>query len=109
MQQLSKYILNLLSITVLLHSISVYAMPVEVTEEPTSIETTHNTDQQVIQLQSYDALVPGFQVMAPMVLYFIHEVVILGEHQYLEYQVTDDHENQYLEILFPLIIGPNAP
>ena len=109
MQPVSKYILTLLSLTVLLHSVSLYAMPVEVTEEPTSVETTHDTGQQVLQLKTFDALIPTFQVMAPMVLYFIHEVVLLSESQYLEHPAPIDYENQYLEMLFPLIISPNAP
>ena len=84
-------------------------MPVETAEEPTSIETTHDTDQQVLALKAFDALIPTFQVMAPMVLYFIHEVVLLSESRYQEYPAPIDFANQYLEILFPLIISPNAP
>jgi len=95
--------------TMLLHSISIYAMPVQVTEEPASIETNQDAKREVIQLKAYDALIPGFQGIAPMTLYFIHEVVLLSEHQYQEHPLADDHKNQYLEILFPLIIGPNAP
>jgi hypothetical protein len=99
----------LLSLTVLLHSVSIYAMPMEVTDDVTSLETTHDTEQPVTLLKALDALIPSIQAMAPIVLYFIHEVVLLNEHQYLELPVSNGHENQYLEILFPLIISPNAP
>jgi len=107
--KLSKSILTLMSLIVLLHSVSIYAMPMEVAEDVTSLETTHDTDQPVTLLKALDALIPSFQAMAPVVLYFIHEVVLLNEHQYREHTVSDGHENQYLEILFPLIISPNAP
>lgn len=84
-------------------------MPSETSMEATSIETTHDTDQQQFQLKAFDALIPTFQVMAPMVLYLINEVVVLSETRYLEHPAPIDFENRYLELLFPLIISPNAP
>lgn len=110
MRRISKSILTILSLPVLLYSISIYSLPAEVTEEVNSIETaTQEAEHQTAQLQAFDALIPSFPGMAPMVLYFIHEVVLLSEAEYQERPVKVDYENRFLEILFPLIIGPNAP
>ena len=70
---------------------------------------TEDAEQQEVQLQSYDALIPTFQSMTPTVLYFIQEVVLLSEAEYQEIPVPRLFENQFLEVLFPLIISPNAP
>lgn len=109
MRRISKSILTILSLPVLLYSISMYSLPAEVTGEASSIEATQEAEHQTVQLQAFDALIPSFLGMAPMVLYFIHEVVLLSEAEYQEQPVKVDYENRFLEILFPLIIGPNAP
>ena len=109
MHQFDKYLLAMLSIVVLLHSVSLYSLPVESTDIQTSVEATHDIDDQQVQLKAYDALIPSFQGIAPMVLYYIHEVVLLNESDYQEFPVQVDYQNQFLEVLFPLIISPNAP
>lgn len=109
MRRINKYILTWLSLTVLMHSISWYSLPAEVAVDDTAIETSHDSGEQLMPLKAYDALIPSIQGMAPMVLYFIHEVVLLSEFEYKEVPVHNDFENQFLKILFPLIISPNAP
>ncbi len=92
-----------------MHSISLYSLPDEGTSDNTAIETSHESGDQLLPLKAYDALIPSFQGMAPMVLYFIHEVVLLSEFEFKELPVHTGSENQFLKILFPLIISPNAP
>ena len=93
----------------LLHSVSIYALPTDVTDGQTSIEATDELDDQQVQLQAYDALIPSFQGMAPMVLYLIHEVVLLEECDYQDHPVQLDYQDQFRKVLFPFIISPNAP
>jgi hypothetical protein len=70
---------------------------------------TQDHNSQELQPQAYDALIPSFQGMAPLVLYYIHEVVLLTEAEYHEIPLRPQPEKGFLEILFPLIISPNAP
>ena len=106
--RLNKSILTLISLTVLVHSMTIYATP-SAQDETVQVETTADVEHQELQLQAYDALIPTFQSMAPMVLYYIHEVVLLSEAEYQELPAPDQPENHFLEVLFPLIISPNAP
>jgi len=95
---------------VLLHSVSVYAAPERLVEEsPDSIEMTQDEDGQDLQLKAYDALIPSVQGMTPLVWFFIHEVVLITEAEFHELPEPVKPENRFLKILFPLIIGPNAP
>ena len=107
--RIDKYLLAILSVVMLLHSVSLYALPTEITDEQTSIEATDEFDDQQVQIQAYDALIPNFQGMAPIVLYLIHEVVLLEVCDYQEHPVQLDYQDQFRKVLFPFIISPNAP
>ena len=102
-------LLTLISLIVLLHSMSIYAVTAVDDDGKLQVEQAQDTDSQEPQLQAYDALIPTFQGMAPLVLYFIHEVVLISEPEYLVVQAPDYHENHCREVLFPRIISPNAP
>jgi hypothetical protein len=104
-----KFILTLISLMVLFHSISLYAVPKSDSEECNSIEMTEDVDHQETQIQAYEALIPTVQGMAPLVWHFLNEVVLLSEAEYQEMPFQASDENRYLETLFPLIISPNAP
>lgn len=106
---LNKSILTLISLTVLVHSMSLYAAPPPSGEKLDQIELSGDLDDQKLQVRIYDALIPTFLGMAPMVLYFIQDIVLLGETDYQIKPVAPHYENRFLEILFPLIISPNAP
>ena len=80
---------------------SLYAVPSTKINEAAPVEPTQDTDDPDIQLQAYDALLPSFQSMAPLVLYFIHEVELISEAEYQEIQVPERHDNHFLEVLFP--------
>jgi len=107
--RLYKFLLTLVSLIVLLHSISLYTLPVSDLADQESAEMTQDDDRQGFQLQAYEALIPAVQGMAPLVLYFLSEVVLLNESEYQEMPSKVSYENRYLEVLFPLIISPNAP
>jgi len=106
---LQRILLTTISLVVLLHSISLYSLPTMDPEEVSSVEMAEDVDHQDFQLKSYDALIPTFQGTAPLALYFLTEVQLLSEEQYQEAPFQISYEDRYLEILFPLIIGPNAP
>lgn len=108
-QLINKSILTIISLTVLLHSISLYSVYEEEYCQTEAIEMTQGDDSEELQLQAYDALIPSIQGMTPLVLYFIHEVVLITEAEFHEIPVRLQPENRFLKILFPLIIGPNAP
>lgn len=107
--RIDKYLLAILSMVMLLHSVSLYSLPTGSSDESTAIETSHDLDDQEVQLQAYDALIPNAQGVASMVLYLIHEVVLLHEYNYQAPPVQLDYQNQFREVLFPFIISPNAP
>ena len=109
MQLINKSILTIISLTVLLHSVSHYAVYEDGSYQPEAIEMTQGDDSEELQLQAYDALIPSIQGMTTLVLYFIHEVVLITEAEFHEIPVQLRPENRFLKILFPLIIGPNAP
>ncbi len=92
-----------------MYSVSLYTLPISDLADQESAEMTQDDENQVFQLQAYDALIPAVQGMAPLVLYFLSEVVLLKESEYQEMPSKASYENQYLEVLFPLIISPNAP
>jgi hypothetical protein len=105
----NKSILTLISLIVLFHSMSIYAAQTTVAEEISQVEATQEAEDQGLQLRAYDALIPTFHSMAPLVLYLIHEVVLLSEAKYQEMPSPNYYENHFLNVLFPLIISPNAP
>ena len=109
MQLINRSLLTIISLTVLLHSISVYTVSEAELCHPEGIEMTQGNDGEELQLKAYDALIPSIQGMTPLVLYFIHEVVLITEAEFQEIPVQLQPENRFLQILFPLIIGPNAP
>ena len=109
MQLINKSILTIISLAVLLHSISLYTVSEAELCQPETIEMTQGDDGEELQLQAYDALIPSIQGMTPLVLYFINEVVLITEAEFHETPVQLQPENRLLKILFPLIIGPNAP
>ena len=104
-----KFLLTVISLVVLFHSISLYASPTSALEKCISIEMTEDVDHQETQVRAYDALIPAVQGMAPLVWHFLNEVVLLSEAEYQEMPFQTSDENRYLETLFPLIISPNAP
>ena len=82
--RLYKFLLTLVSLIVLLHSISLYTLPVSDLADQESAEMTQDDDRQGFQLQAYEALIPAVQGMAPLVLHFLSEVVLLNETEYQE-------------------------
>ena len=109
LQRFNNFILVSISVLMLFHSMSLYAVPVADIEEEVQTEQAQDIDDEQQLLKTYDALIPTFQGMTPLVLYFIQEVVLLSESEYQEIQVPNHYQNHLLEVLFPRIISPNAP
>ena len=109
LQRFNNIILASISLIMLFHSMSLYAVPASERAEVVQTEQAQDVDDEEQVLQTYDALIPTVQGMTPLVLYFIHEVVLLSESKYQEAQIPNYYQNHLLEVLFPRIISPNAP
>jgi hypothetical protein len=107
--RIHKVLLTLVSLVVLLHSVSLYSLSSSNHEEMDAVEMTEDVEHQEIVVEAFEALIPSFHCMAPLALYFLNNVVLLSEAEYQERQMPDIYEHRYLDILFPLIISPNAP
>ena len=109
LRRFNNIILAAISLIMLFHSMSLYAVSAPDREESVKTEQAQDVDDEEQLLQTYDALIPTFQGMTPLVLYFINEVVLLSECEYQETQIPNYYQNHLLEVLFPRIISPNAP
>ena len=109
LQRFNKFIFASIGLIVLLHGMTLYAVQAADADITAPQEQTQDVDEEEQLLQVYEALIPTFQGMSPLVLYFINEVALLSESEFQEITVPDLYQNHLLQVLFPRIISPNAP
>lgn len=111
MQAMRKLFLVVIGLVILVHSMSLYALPVSV-ETPVDqndIEMTQELPGDQEQLYAYDALMPSVQIAQAAVLFYLREVVVEQEPVIHHHWAPETIANRYLDLLFPRIISPNAP
>ena len=110
MQALRKFFLLIIGMVILVHSMSLYAVPAPQTlSAPDDMEMSQEFPGDEEQLYAYDALMPSVQIAQTAVLFYLREVVVEQEPELHHHQTEEIFTNRYLDLLFPRIISPNAP
>ena len=110
MQALRKLFLLMIGMVILVHSMSLYAVPMgQTVSEQDDVEMSQELPGDEEQMYAYDALMPSVQIAQAAVLFYLREVVVEQEPEIYHHQPEEVIANRYLDLLFPRIISPNAP